>query len=286
MIPVPLDHMPPFLEYIEAMGEGYISTSRGTNFRVLGRNAMMKAVYCPSVEEKVADITEAIELARANHIAKIDFVEHPLNTFNIDELREINANTKNNMLSYGRVVKMATFLIDTEDTNWTPNKKVRQNCRNFEKLGCRIEQMTAFDIPFYHNLYINHRKELSLDPWPEGCFNIIGAWLGSYSFGLKALDSNGNMLAAMSFLLGKDWVEEVHVARISEEGENLPHCYLIEPIRMKAIDIARTLGHRYYDLGGVSPCPMTGSKEESIRRSKEKYNGVYCEFQRYLLDVI
>ena len=48
-------------------------------------------------------------------------------------------------------------------------------------------------------------------------------------------------------------------------------------IKWRAIEWAKSEGIRSFDLGGVNPAPAT-SKEENIRRFKEKWGGAYGEF--------
>lgn len=284
--------MPQFIEYIHAMGEGSFTTTRGSIYR-LTPNGIAKASFCPAVSEPLEDVVEAVSglfAGAGTKTRELWLMEHPMNKLD-DEAIGAMATRAVKAVEGARHVKCyyepkATFLIDLMDSEWKPKKKVRQNCRNFEKLGGTVEVVaTEGAMEEYRRLYIESRESLGLIPWPEGCFDTIWSWIEGktdYAYVVVARLNNGSVIGGMSFLVGDGWVDEAHVAR----AENLPQrCYPMEPIRMKGIEIARGLGHRYYNLGGVAPNPNAGSKEEGIRRNKAKYNGTYYEYRRYYIAV-
>jgi len=279
MIPVPFDHTPFYPEYVKMMGEQCLTLGSGANLRVTldsyGKK-WVKTMYFPIVEDRSLEFKEAINICRNNGVSIFDFVEHPFNTCDGEEIHDIYE--QGNNLRY---TDMATFLIDLKDEDWRPGKKVRQNCRNFDKAGCYIQLISdKDDFEKYHKLYLMHRQDLCLAPWPRGCFDAIWAWRNESTFTLGAYNSDNELISAMSFLCGKDWIEEVHVARVTELPSKV---YPIEPIRMGALDIARERRISYYDLGGVTPSPEPNSKDEGIKRSKSKYNGIYKQYKRYVL---
>jgi len=284
-IAIPFTQTPAFKRYAEAMGEIHFCSRFGSHLRI-DQQRIASGTFCPisSPEKHVEDLQDILSrVLMAGRCNQIWLTEHPHNRLKIDEIKEAALEVSKDSFPWmigAAYSKTATFLIDLKDERWTPNKKVRQNCRNFEKLGGTIEHVSTMDeMEDYISLYFEHRKALNLIPWPRGCFESMWeiSQTSDQAFILQAkLDDE--MIAAMGFLCGDGWVDEVHLAR----KQKLPlKCYPMEPLRMRAIEISRELGHRFYNLGGVDPDPKPGSKEEGIRRNKAKYRGQYEEFFRY-----
>jgi len=268
MIPVPPSQMPHWEEYIRAMGEVPVVTKYGSVYRLDG-NWIARSAFSPVTEEKEEDLLDAYTKLNLAGVREILLTEHPMNRLSFDDFRLLN----NITLGYWN---KATYLINLND-EWRPNKKVKQNYRNFLKAGGEVRELSSDEVGDYWRLYLEHRKELSLPPWPEGCFRTIAKWIPDRAYVVGAFLDN-ELVAALSFLIGDGWVDEAHVAR-----KNIARVYPLEAVRYEGIEKAKEIGASVYNLGGVEPNPAPGSKEEAIKRNKAKFNGEYIEYRRYLI---
>lgn len=278
-IPIPPSQCHWFRDYIVSMKEGVMVT-KGSIYRLTDHALIGKTAFAPVIEQRHEDLQDALDLAKEKGVRQLWITEHPLNIIKREEIAMLKG-----VGSVGRMgaEKKATYLVPLQDPDWRPNKKVRQNCRNFEKAGGEVKTIsTLSEMNRYHEMYLKSREELGLLPWHTGAFNQIWDWIedsGDYAYVVYAT-LDGEMIAALSFLVGRGWVSEAHVAR-----KDVPKIYPMESIRVEGMRIARERGHRVYNLGGVSPNPPEGSKEEGIKRNKSKYNGEYVEYNRYYIEV-
>lgn len=252
--------LPQYGRYIEAMGE--------VPFAVDGLLARVAPPYLKCVYGMPKWSVEAVRLftafcAERGLVGRIH--EFPLAPCDVDVMRG---------WGWG-YAEMGTYLVDLEDGSWRPGKKVRQNVRRLGDAGVEIRPiMDTLDFNAYHEIYLGNREALGLAPWPVGCFSTIHRWVNDapeLAYTLAAFRGE-EMLAAMSFLCGEGWVDEVHVGQVVQEK-----LYPEEGLRVAGIEEARRRGHRYYDLGGITPNAEPGSKEEALARYKKKFNGEYFD---------
>jgi hypothetical protein len=275
-IPIPPSQCKWFEGYIKAMGETPFRTRLGSLYR-LTSDKVMKGAFCPVVEDRTVDLREATISALLMN-RQLWMIEHPWNMFTEQEVVDTLNFSFSGKRPTIRYTEQATYLVPLKREDWKPNKKVRQNVRNFAKAGGELEMVeTGVEMEKYHELYLESREALKLEPWPKGCFEEIERQLGRNAYVVYA-SMEREMVAAMAFLIGKGWVSEVHVARKELDG-----VYPMEAIRMRGIEHARELGHDYYNLGGVNPNAEPGSKDEGIRRNKAKYEGEYHKYRRYFV---
>jgi lipid II:glycine glycyltransferase (peptidoglycan interpeptide bridge formation enzyme) len=187
--------------------------------------------------------------------------------------------------------KWGTYIIDLdkpEEELWESIKKeARKIIKKTIDSGCTVSQCRSeTEFKEYCALLKKSRKKLGFKTPPY--FVMLKQWRIMHPENYQVFmvrNSEGRLLAAMGVVHTKDYMQEVAAARNDEKKEN--QLYPNDLLKWEIIKWGRKEGIKYYDLAGVNPNPEPGSKDENIRKFKEKCGGVYVEgynFERYVLN--
>lgn len=143
--------------------------------------------------------------------------------------------------------------------------------RSAERSGCVFEMVKSKDdFREYYELFRNNRRSQGLGTPRYKYFERV---FGNPFYGVFVVKKDGRVVAGLGLVFNGDYACQMNVCRdkgVVGAGDFLTY---------SVINLLRLWGVRWFDLAGVNPDPKPGSKDEGIRRYKEKWGGeVYGEF--------
>lgn len=194
---------------------------------------------------------------------------------------------KENFIRSGfQATKGATFLVNlTQDESvlWANVKKTaRKNVKRCEKQGVTVEQIESqSELKDYYELLVETRKRMGFALPPSYPNAIMWKHLrNNNNVEVFMAKQNGRSIAGLGIVLFNGVLTEIGVAQSDYSIEN--KIYANDIIKWEIIKWGYEMGHKIYDLGGVSVEPRT-EKEEGIYQFKAKWGGELVNFYKYSL---
>jgi lipid II:glycine glycyltransferase (peptidoglycan interpeptide bridge formation enzyme) len=184
--------------------------------------------------------------------------------------------------------KWGTIIIDlekTEDELWTNIKKeTRKIIKKTSNSGCKT-YLCQSDNEFkeYYMLLKKSRNQMKFQTAPYNAAYKQWKIMHPENYHVFLIrDSKNNLLAGMGILYTADYMIEVAAARSEKSKEK--HIYANDLLKWEIIKWGQKNKIKYYDLAGINPNPEHGSKDEAIKKFKEKWGGQYYDwyyFEKY-----
>jgi lipid II:glycine glycyltransferase (peptidoglycan interpeptide bridge formation enzyme) len=196
------------------------------------------------------------------------------------DVQDCPEHLRHKLVSQGfKVREWATYIIDLtkaeEELFANIKKESRKLIRRTKEQTTVHECSTEEEYLEYYNLLLASRKGMKTSSKQEALHMWRTMHPTNYTV-LYVRDKQGNMLAAMGIFFTKDYMKEVAAARSELSKEQ--HIYANELLKWEFILWGKNKGIQYYDLAGFNPQAAPGSKEDNIRRFKEKWGGVIHEW--------
>ena len=218
-----------------------------------------------------------------NNYALIDqLLKNPCYKLRCD-VQECPIELKDKLISEGfSLRKWGTYIIDlekSEDELWNGIKKeARKIIRRTEEEGCTLTLCSSeSELKEYYDLWKHSRKLLGFGTMSYHA--VLRQWRIMHPHNYQVFlvrSKEGELVAGMGILYTKEYMREVAAAR-KHESKNHP-IYPNDFLKWGIIKWGHNNGIRYYDLAGFNPGSVPGSKEDNIRKFKEKWGGRYHDW--------
>jgi len=160
----------------------------------------------------------------------------------------------------------------------------RRRLRLAEKMKLVARPIEPCEVNLYRDCHIRSMRAIGMLPdfWgPEYLPLLENVAPGLFRF-WAVFHPDGELLAGeLTCRYGSICLSISPFLSPRARQENLPAQDIMHWTAMRS---AAEEGARWYDLSGVSPAPMPGSKEEGIRNFKKRWGGEYVEYLTFCKD--
>jgi len=178
-----------------------------------------------------------------------------------------------------KIREWGTYIIDltkSEEELWSNIKKeTRKIIKKTADLGCSFSICSSEkEYREYYDLFKKSRKDMNFTTQPYRIFKRQWDILHPKNYDVFIVRTkDGELLAGMGVVYTSDFMREIGAARSHEMSD--VKAYPNDLLKWDIMKWGHNCGIKYYDLAGINPNPEIGSKDENIKKFKEKWGGQY-----------